>query len=94
MTAHRNRSAIERTIRELRKSGRLLELDAGAVAAVRTSAEALDRAVSAYDVAIVMRVHVLALGTLLAGHAEPPSDDLDRFLAELRSPTLRDGADA
>lgn len=92
MTAHRNRSAVERTLRALREANRLVELDAGAVAVVRTTAEALDRAVSAYDVAIVGRVHVQALGVLLAGHAEQATDDLDRFFAELRTPPLRDDA--
>lgn len=94
MTAHRNRSAIERTIRALREGNRLIELDAASVAAVRTSAEALDRAASAYDVAIVLRVHVMALGALLAGHPEPATDDLDRFFADLRAATLRDTPDA
>jgi hypothetical protein len=92
---HRNRSAIERTIKAMRAVDLLAELDAGTVAMLRTTAEALDRASSAYDVAIVGRVHATALAALLAGHrAEPPADDLDRFLAELRTTPLRDTPDA
>jgi len=86
----RNAAAIERTIAELRRADRVLELDAGSIAIVRTTAEALDAATGSYDIAVVARVHVAALGALLAGHVAPPDDELDRFLASLRAPEVRD----
>jgi len=82
---HRNRSAIERTIAELRRADRLGELDAGALALIRTTAAALDAAEGAYEVAMIGRVHITALAGLLAGHLVEKDDELDRFLASLRS---------
>jgi hypothetical protein len=86
----RNASAIERTIAALRGAGRLVDADAGSLAAVRTTAIALDDAAGAYDIAVIARVHLAALGGLLAGHQAPPDDELDRFLLSLRSPEVRD----
>jgi hypothetical protein len=88
--SHRNRAGLERTIRALRGEDRLGDIDAAALAAVRTTAAALDAATGAYDIAVLTRVHLSALGALLAGHQEPENDELDRFLASLRSPEVRD----
>jgi hypothetical protein len=93
-TRNRNRVAIERTIAALRRADRILELDAGSLAIVRTTAQALDAAEGSYDLAIVARVHIAALGSLLAGHQAPADDELDRFLASLRAPEVRNPQDA
>jgi len=92
--SHRNASAIERTIAALRGDGRLADVDAASLAIVRTTAAALDAATGAYDIAVIARVHITALAGLLAGHVTPPDDELDRFLASLRSPEVRDPADS
>jgi hypothetical protein len=86
----RNRTAIELTIGELRRADRLGQLDAASLAAVRTTAAALDDATGAYDIAVIARVHLAALSGLLAGHQTPPDDELDRFLASLRGPAVGD----
>jgi hypothetical protein len=88
----RNSSAIERTIAHLRRTGRLTDGDDAALALVRTTAAALDRASGSYDVAVVARVHLTAVAALLAGHQAPPDDELDRFLASLRAPEVGDTA--
>jgi hypothetical protein len=91
---HRNRSAIERTIAELRRADRLGELDAGALALIRTTAAALDAADGAYEVAMIGRVHITALAGLLAGHLVEKDDELDRFLASLRTAAVGDNPES
>ena len=90
LTRRRNAAAVERVIAALRADDRLVQLDDAAVATVRTTARALDAATGAYDVAVIARVHLGALTALLAGHAAPADDDLDRFLATLRGPAVGD----
>jgi hypothetical protein len=80
-----NAAAIERTIAALRRAERLLEVDAASLALVRSTARALDSAAGAYDVAVVARVHLAAVSSLLAGHTPDQDVELDRFLASLRS---------
>jgi hypothetical protein len=87
----RNRAAIERTIAAMRRADRLLEVDAATLA--RTTAIALDAAAGAYDVAVLGRVHLAAVQTLLGGRQAPPSDDVDRFFAGLRAAAVRDTQD-
>jgi hypothetical protein len=77
----------------MRRADRLLELDAAIVAAARTTAAALDRSSSPVDVAMLGRVHLAMLTTLLAGRDKPADDELDRFLASLRTTEVRDTAD-
>ena len=48
----RNRNAVEQTIRALRAADRLTDVDAAALAALRTTATALDDARGAYDLAL------------------------------------------
>lgn len=81
-----------RTIAALREAGRLSALDAASVALARTTADALDAATSAMDRGFAARVHMAALGALLAGAQPPQSDDLDSFLASLRATPLGDPA--
>jgi hypothetical protein len=88
----RNGSAVERVIAALRAADRVQDVDAGALALVRTTGAALDAAAGAYDVAVLARVHLSAIGYLLAGHAAERDDELDRFLASLRAPALGDGS--
>ena len=86
----RNANAVERTITALRAADRLEPTDAGLVAAVRTLARALDHAPNPYVAGTVARVHLEAL-RLLAGRPAPEADEIDAFLASLRSPApLRD----
>jgi hypothetical protein len=82
---HRNTAAVERTLVALRKAERLEAVDAALIAAVRTSARALDAASSPYTAATVLRVHLEAL-RFLAGRPSPEPDELDAFLASLRRP--------
>jgi hypothetical protein len=87
---HRNAAAVEATIRALRSADRLENIDAALLAAVRTTARALDEAPSPYVAGTVARVHLEAL-RLLAGRPAPEPDELDDFLRSLRSPAaLRD----
>lgn len=86
---NRNASAVERTIRALRDADRLEAIDSGMIAAVRTTARALDHAPNPYVAGTVARVHLEAL-RLLAGRPAPESDELDEFLRSLRSSPVRD----
>jgi hypothetical protein len=61
------------------------------VAALRSTAAALDAAPSPYVVATVARVHLVGL-QLLVGRPAPEPDELDAFLASLRTPSLGDAA--
>jgi hypothetical protein len=90
---HRNRSAVERTIRELRAADRLEAADAGLIAAIRSTARALDQAPNPYVAATVARVHIAGL-QLLAGRPRPESDELDAFIASLRPAALGDRAES
>jgi hypothetical protein len=81
----RNGSAVERLVAALRALDRVADVDAATVAALRTTAAALDAATSSYDVAVLARVHLMAIGDLLAGHAEAKDDELDSFLRSLRT---------
>ena len=85
----RNSAALERTIRALREADRLEAIDAALIAAARSTARALDHAPSPYVAATVARVHLEAI-RLLAGRPAPESDELDAFLASLRSSPVRD----
>jgi len=87
----RNARAVERTIAELRRADRLETADAALLAAVRSTARALDNAPSPYVVATVARVHLVGL-QLLTGRPAPEPDELDAFLASLRTPTLGNAA--
>jgi hypothetical protein len=82
---------VERTIAELRRADRLESVDAALLAAVRSTARALDIAPSPYVVATVARVHLVGL-QLLVGRPTPEPDELDAFLASLRTPSLGDAA--
>lgn len=77
----------------MRRADRLLEVDAATLALARTTAIALDAAAGAYDVAVLGRVHLAAVQTLLGGRQAPPSDDVDRFFAGLRAAAVRDTQD-
>jgi len=85
----RNASAVERTIRALRDADRLDPVDAALLAAVRTTARALDDAPTPYTASTVARVHLEGL-RLLAGRPAPEPDELDEFLRSLRAPAVRD----
>jgi hypothetical protein len=88
----RNADAVERTIRALRSSDRIEDVDAGLIAAARTTARALDHAPSPYVAGTVARVHLEAL-RLLAGRPAPESDEIDAFLSSLRRPAaVRDSS--
>jgi hypothetical protein len=87
----RNASAVERTIRALRDLNRLEAVDAAILAAVRTTARALDDASTPYTAATVARVHLEAV-RLLAGRPAPESDELDEFLRSLRPSQVGDGS--
>jgi hypothetical protein len=81
--SRRNRSAVERTLRALRQADRVDAIDAALVAAVRSTAGALDDAPSPYVAATVARVHIEAL-RLLTGKPAPEPDELDAFLRSLK----------
>lgn len=81
-------------MRALRAADRLTDVDAAALAALRTTAAALDDARGAYDLALAARVHMAALAALVSGHAAPERDDLDRFLDTLRTAPMGDSANA
>jgi hypothetical protein len=87
----RNTAAVERLIAALRALDRVEDVDAGTLAVLRTTGAALDAAVGAYDVAVIARVHLAAIGALLAGHAATDGDANDqwlrRLLAEVRDPS-------
>jgi hypothetical protein len=90
---HRNASAVERTVRELRAAGRLEAIDAALLAAARTTARALDQAPNPYVTATVARVHLEAV-RLLIGRPAPEPDELDAFLRTiLRPAAVRDSSD-
>jgi hypothetical protein len=89
----RNRNAIERTIRALRAAERLDEIDTALIAAVRTTAAALDDAPNPYVVATVARIHVEGI-RLLAGKPAPEGDEIDSFLRSLMPAAVRDSPDA
>jgi hypothetical protein len=88
----RNASAVERTIRALRDAERLEAIDAALIAAARSTARALDHAPNPYVAGTVARVHLEAI-RLLAGRPAPESDELDAFLASLRSAPVRNPAE-
>jgi hypothetical protein len=85
----RNAYAVEHSIRALRESGRLERIDAALLAAVRTTARALDAAPNPYVTATVARVHLTGL-QLLTGRPAPEPDELDAFLASLRPAPVGD----
>jgi hypothetical protein len=89
---NRNTAAVERTIRALRDAERLEAIDAALIAAARSTARALDHAPNPYVAGTVARVHLEAI-RLLAGRPAPESDELDAFLASLRSAPVRDPAE-
>jgi hypothetical protein len=89
----RNAAAVERTIRALRDGDRLEAIDAALLAAVRTTARALDHAPNPYVAGTVARVHLEAL-RLLAGRPAPEGDELDAFLRSLRPASVRDGSES
>jgi hypothetical protein len=80
----RNGSAVERTIAYLRRSDRIVPGDEATLALARTTAAALDKAEGSYDVAVLARVHLAAVSTLLSGHAPADADNLDAILAAIR----------
>ena len=90
----RNRNAVEVTIRALRAADRLADVDAAALAVLRTTAAALDDARQPYDLAILARVQMAALAALISGHAAPERDDLDQFLDTLRAAPVGDAPNA
>jgi len=71
---NRNRYAVERSIRALRAEARVQAYDAALLAAVRSTARALDAADKPYVVATVARVHLVGL-QLLLGRPAPELDD-------------------
>jgi hypothetical protein len=89
----RNRTAVERTVQALRSSDRLQDVDAALLAAVRSSAEALDAAPNPYVTATVLRVHLEGL-RLLTGRPAPERDELDAFLQSLRRPAVPDAPES
>ena len=93
LAKRRNRGAVERTLRAMRLADRVEPIDAALVAAVRSTAAALDDAPSPYVAATVARVHLEAL-RLLTGKPAPEPDELDAFLRSLRAGPVRDSAES
>jgi hypothetical protein len=92
MGSRTNLSATRRTIRTLRATERLGEVDAGAIQLAETTAAVLDDALAAdtpaYAVAKLSAAHGAALRALLE-YAEPAPalDTFDAFMAEISTPT-------
>jgi hypothetical protein len=97
LVKRRNRAAIERTLRALRAADRTDPVDSALIAAVRSSAAALDDAPSPYVAATVLRVHLVAI-QLLTGKPAPEPDEIDAWLRSLRPTSsagpVRDGPES